>query len=474
MGASKALQFVKQHNLAVVVKSTGHEWFGRNRQVGTLLLFTHPMQELTWISNFQPAGCSERTGEVIQVGAGVQFISIYDSMKEKGRVFSGGTCSSVGHVGYSLGGGYGQISRMFGSGASNLVEAQVVLADGTIVTTSECNEHKDLHWAIRGGGPGVGALVTRATYLTFPEPSFHRIWGPMGNHQWDWGAQDQEQQIVHTAKFITWYKGLADTGEIKHFGGVVRIQNSRVTPVLAVTGLTTQQCKDLVAPLGLVGQGVCTEERFDERYGGRVCDGHDNDEEDAAWCSSFPGEYVTHTLQRYVLPSYLDTPAKIRAVAEKFVTLQDCSHGDDEWRLRLNYNLGGAPADVLARNQKTSVHPQVSESLFNFAMLGKKNLTDGWTGGRPQSDWGLDVFDDEREFDVVECHERIVNELSEVLPGAGQYSNEGDRWEQDWQRSYWGDNYAGLLRVKQEYDPENVFQCHQCVGSEDFDKCYKY
>merc|ERR1712151_871235 len=140
-------------------------------------------------------------------------------------------------------------------------------------------------------------------------------------------------------------------------------------------------------------------------------------------------------------------------------TLSDCAQPDDEYALRLNYNLGGAPDDVLARNSQTSVHPQVSESLFNVAMLGRRS------GIVPPST--LDQ-------DMRACHKRMVDEIEEVLPGSGQYVNEGDRSELNWQQSYWGDNYPRLLDIKQRYDPQNVFQCHQCVGSEDFEKCYKY
>lgn len=43
---------------------------------------------------------------------------------------------------------------------------------------------------------------------------------------------------------------------------------------------------------------------------------------------------------------------------------------------------------------------------------------------------------------------------------------QGSVYEKDWQRLFWGDNYDRLLRIKDEVDPEDVFWCTPCVGSE--------
>ena len=52
-------------------------------------------------------------------------------------------------------------------------------------------------------------------------------------------------------------------------------------------------------------------------------------------------------------------------------------------------------------------------------------------------------------------------------PGAGAYFNEADYFDDDWQENFWGmDNYMRLLDIKQKWDPEQLFYCHKCVGSE--------
>jgi FAD/FMN-containing dehydrogenase len=66
---------------------------------------------------------------------------------------------SAGIVGETLAGGIGPLGRRYGLTCDRLVEAEVVLADGTVVVCDESRE-PDLFWALRGGGPGMPGIVT--------------------------------------------------------------------------------------------------------------------------------------------------------------------------------------------------------------------------------------------------------------------------------------------------------------------------
>ena len=89
------------------------------------------------------------------------------------RLPASGSCACTGLMGPGLGGGFGRYEGYFGLVLDNIIEMDVVLADGSMITVSDAS-HPDLYWGMRGAGHNFG-IVTRFNYKVYniPYPEWH-------------------------------------------------------------------------------------------------------------------------------------------------------------------------------------------------------------------------------------------------------------------------------------------------------------
>jgi FAD/FMN-containing dehydrogenase len=165
------------HDIAFTVRGGGHNVAGFSVQDGALLLDLSRMRHVH----------VDRQQRFIDVEGGALWCDIDMATEPHDLVAPGGLISHTGALGLALGGGLGWLSRSFGLTCDNIIEAEVVLHDASIVVASNDDDnnnddddgeshttvpldtingndasgnHSDLLWALRGGGGNFG-VVTR-------------------------------------------------------------------------------------------------------------------------------------------------------------------------------------------------------------------------------------------------------------------------------------------------------------------------
>lgn len=151
-----AVRFARKHKLPLAIRGGGHNIAGNAVCEGGLMLDLSPMKSV----RIDPAAKTAR------VEPGVTLGEFDREAQAFGLATPLGINSTTGVAGLTLGGGFGWISRKYGLTIDNLLSVDIVTAEGKLVRASE-RENEDLFWAVRGGGGNFG-VATSFEYRLHP------------------------------------------------------------------------------------------------------------------------------------------------------------------------------------------------------------------------------------------------------------------------------------------------------------------
>lgn len=216
LDVANAVRWARAQNLPLRARSGRHSYEGYSLVADGVIIDLSDMDSVR----------VDREAGVAVLGAGIYMLECAEKLGEVGVTIPLATGITVGLGGLTLGGGFGLTSRRFGLTCDNLIEVELVNADGEIIRASEA-ENPDLFWACQGGGGGNFGIATAFTFRVHPVTQ-----AAMALVQWDWSQFDQ---VVDA-----WQGWAADVDD-----GLSAVLQLRVDRTIKLYGLYTADEQDL-------------------------------------------------------------------------------------------------------------------------------------------------------------------------------------------------------------------------------------
>jgi len=395
-----SLLWATNHGVPLVARSGGHSYAGYSLTKG-LMIDVSQMRALSLDAN---------TG-LVKVAGGARNATVYEALRAPSLAVTHGRCRQVGVAGLALGGGIGFNMRARGLTCDQLVETEIVLASGDILTCNE-TQNSDLFWACRGAGGGNFGIHTAFTFQTFPVST-------VTVYRLAWQAKTREVlekliDVLLTAPDKLGCKVSVDARPGKPLE-VVLLGQLVGTPdeLNAILAEVTTQFSPISSDIKTVSY-----------WDGQEYLSEDGDPE------------YSHERSRYVFGNL--SAAALDAIFDHMGRWPGTSVGAT-WKFFL---MGGAVAaradDATAYNHRKAT------------MLSSIDLE--WS---PADSPGLML---KNQAWLSGFHEAMRPHTSEQ-----SYQNFIDDSQRDFLRSYYGDNLERLVQIKRHYDPTNVFCYRQSI-----------
>jgi hypothetical protein len=447
---SKTLEFSRKHDIRVSIKNTGHDYFGRSSAANSLAIWTHNMKDMKYHETFQPQGCKANYKNIGEVGAGVQAQDAWTFFEPLGMLVTVGAVGSVGIAGgFGQGGGHGPLGPKYGLMVDQAVEFEVVTADGKTRTINECTD-PDLFWAMRGGGGGNYAVLTSYKFQLHPSVPIN-VYSFQAKFPTPKGSLDITTSKVHRdiitslARNQTLFAehGIAGYNFI-HKDKVVLLQIMPSADTEAIKTVTSQWHDFLTNYPGLtIGENkYYSFDKFSEWH---------KFSETPEISRNGPVGLGMMIAGRFIPRELFGSNENIDQLVNAVLTAMQLSYT----------NKAGGSAQLYSTgpwnhpdNSKTGVNPEWRNALWHIVMGA------GWISSVPSV----------VRAQIQNTVSASVQPFKALTPGGGAYVNEGDWMEENWQQTFFGDNYDRLLDVKKRYDPTGLFSCWKCVGWTGYDE----
>ena len=409
---SACVTFAAEHGLDLAVRGGGHNAGGLGVADGALVVDLGAMRSTT----------VDPENHTVRVDGGCTWGDVDHATVAFGMATPCGFIASTGVGGLTLGGGIGYLTRRFGLTVDNLLAADVVLADGSLVHASE-SSHPDLLWALRGGGGNFG-VVTSFTFRC------HEI----GDHGVIYGGP-VFYDLADTAEVMRWYRDLLPSLPEELNGWIGTATIPPVPPF----------------PENLWGRKACM----------------------IVWCYTGPldkAEDVTAPVRQFgnpLLVGLQDMPFNM--LQQAFDALYPAGL---QWYWRSDFVTEITDAAIGIHEKYAAALPTGHSTMHMYPVGGAASrvATDATAFAYRDGGWAgviVGVDPDPANAGLISQWARDYWDELHPESAGGAYINFMMDEGQDRIRASYRGNYARLAQVKRRYDPDNVFHVNQNIRPAD-------
>ena len=371
----------------------------------------------------------------MKIGAGVMGGDAALAASQQGYRTVVGSCPTVGAAGgYTQGGGHSLLTGLYGLAADNVLEWEVVTAQGKHVVATP-TQNVDLFWALSGGGGGTYGVVVSLTTRLFKE-------GPVGRAALAFNA--------------------ASTGGSDSFWKAVDVFHSHLQPIVDDHGIVmtyvlaneSLNVFTVTAPNRTADEVIQTLAPMTSALGELGLP-----PQTLNFTTASADTYYEHYLAP-LEPELADAPAS-QLTSGRIISRQNLAANTTGVGLAMRTATASGHFSLLctAVNTQAGVAPVTSNSVQPawHKSLVSCVVTGAW-------DWSVPWEDMLRRQD--ELNNVVDPALQDATPGSGTYLNEANFQQPDWQNVFYGANYERLRAVKKSWDPQDLLYGITAVGSE--------
>jgi FAD/FMN-containing dehydrogenase len=400
-----AVNFARTSGVEVAVKGGGHSIAGFSSIDGGLLIDLSAMKHID----------VDADARIARAQPGVLLGELDAATQEHGLATTLGFVSVTGIAGLTLNGGIGYLARKHGLSCDNLIGAEVVLADGTVVTASD-DDHADLMWGLRGGGGNFG-IVTRFEYR------LHEVTEIFGH--------------------MRFYEPAAMKGVLRVFGDVMP---GMPDEVVAFVGTLT------------IPENPMFPEEMHGKFVALVLVAYVGTQDE--------GEKVLAAFQPPGTPALEMAMSMPYVVAQQFQD-EDLPRGrQNYWKAGNLTELSDEAIDVITERCVTATSPHCSTGLLLLGgAMGRVGENDtAYCGRDAVFNFSLDnIWEDPAENEAQIAWSREFHQAMTPFFSGGVYLNFTAEETVDRVRQAYGSNYERLASLKRTFDPTNLFRRNQNI-----------